>query len=173
MGKLCYGCINDMPKGWLKESNVNMHIYDFWRLMWRRVGSHPNYKDCIICNDWKYLSNFFDWITKEDLYKIFSEHPYGYCIDKDMKKPGNKIYSPEYCTLTTISNNSKEMIERCGSPNKGKYKSIIRLQTTPLLAKVYNSVNDAKLDGYSVQYPLKHKTPSKGYYWYYLTIIQL
>ncbi len=51
--------------------------------------SDIKYKDCFVCDEWKYFSNFL---------KFFEENYIdGYAIDKDLIKKGNKCYCPECC----------------------------------------------------------------------------
>lgn len=68
-------------------------IYGVWRDMIYRCTSKKerlrNYWDCSVCEEWRYFSNFKDWCEKQD-YK-------GMSLDKDLKIPGNKVYSPEAC----------------------------------------------------------------------------
>lgn len=55
------------------------------------------YKDCIVCEEWRRYSNFYDWIHSQENYKQWAKG--GFSIDKDIIKKGNKIYCPEYCCL--------------------------------------------------------------------------
>lgn len=51
---------------------------------------HPTYKDCTICEEWKYLSNFIKWVDSQPNRDWQNCSP-----DKDLLIVGNKIYSPE------------------------------------------------------------------------------
>lgn len=69
--------------------------YSCWKSILQRCYSsecqslHPTYVDCIVCDEWKYYSNFLKWYE--------TNYVEGYQIDKDILQPGNKIYSPEFC----------------------------------------------------------------------------
>ncbi len=58
----------------------------------------PTYKDCTVCEEWKYFSGFKSWMEKQD-WK-------GKHLDKDIIKPGNKHYSPENCCFVSPALNS-------------------------------------------------------------------
>lgn len=57
---------------------------------------HPTYKDCTVCEEWKYLSNFIAWVDSQPNRDWQSCQP-----DKDLLTIGNKCYSPE--TVTYVS----------------------------------------------------------------------
>lgn len=54
-------------------------------------SKYPTYKDCTICDEWKFLSNFKKWFDEN--YKE------GYHLDKDILVKGNKVYSPSTCAF--------------------------------------------------------------------------
>lgn len=55
----------------------------------RDLKRNPTYKDCVICEEWRYFSVFKTW---------FDEHcVVGYELDKDIIKKGDKVYSTEFC----------------------------------------------------------------------------
>lgn len=67
--------------------------YDVWCSMIHRCyGDHKRksmlrYKDCYVCDEWLYFSNFKSWMEKQDWE--------GKVLDKDLIILNNKIYSPE------------------------------------------------------------------------------
>lgn len=71
--------------------------YKTWSSMLRRCYSHiyqklkPTYKDCIVCEEWKLLSNFKMWF--DDNYVE------GWVLDKDLLGKNCKLYSPETCVF--------------------------------------------------------------------------
>ena len=71
-------------------------------------GKSPTYLDVSICERWLSYDNFF-----EDMSETWKP---GLCIDKDIIKPGNRVYCPEYCKWVSRSENSKEMYTRVGNP---------------------------------------------------------
>jgi hypothetical protein len=95
MNKLIYGeAINDVSK-------PNRKLYVRWVGILRRTDSRdPNwkdyrlYEDCTLHPDWLYLSNFIDWVTSWDNWETK-------CIDKDIKYPGNRMYSPDTCIMVS------------------------------------------------------------------------
>lgn len=73
--------------------------YNKWRYMIGRcyssnsINIHPEYKECFVCDEWKYYKNFKKWYN-ENYYNIKDEKMH---LDKDILVKGNKIYSPETC----------------------------------------------------------------------------
>jgi hypothetical protein len=47
------------------------------------------------------LDGYGEWKTKS-----------GYCLDKDKKIPGNKVYRPEACCFIPYTENIREMVSR-------------------------------------------------------------
>ena len=83
--------------------------YHLWQSMMRRCFSekvkqrYPTYKDVTCCDEWLSFANFFEWVNKEVGYK---GKPEGMELDKDIIVKGNKIYSPEFCSLVPQAVNS-------------------------------------------------------------------
>lgn len=60
------------------------------------INKNLCYSDCFVCDEWHNFQSFADWYNKN--------HPNDgkeYCIEKDIKNIGNKIYSPENCMFVT------------------------------------------------------------------------
>ena len=53
----------------------------------------PTYKDCSVCDDWLRYSVFVAWMEAQD-WKDKQ-------LDKDIRVPNNKCYSPETCVFVT------------------------------------------------------------------------
>lgn len=101
-------------------------FYETWRGVIRRCCSdsfknkNPTYKDCTVCEEWKFFSNFKAWMEKQDWQ--------GKQLDKDLLVYGNKIYGPEFCcfvdrevnTFFTCEKNTKNGPIGCHFRN-GKY----------------------------------------------------
>lgn len=72
-------------------------IYSRWHNMLNRCYSSnyqskfPTYVDCEVCDEWLTFSSFRAWMTSQD----WSNKD----LDKDIIRPGNKIYCPEYCAF--------------------------------------------------------------------------
>ncbi len=73
-------------------------VCSIWRRMLDRCYSeyyhkhNPSYKGCSVCDEWLKLSNFYNWVIKEE-----NGYREGYHLDKDILIKGNKVYSPETC----------------------------------------------------------------------------
>ena len=73
--------------------------YGIWTGMLKRcygddiVKSPKSYDGVTVCEDWHCYQNFAEWYESHKFYGK------GYDIDKDLLVEGNKIYSPETCTL--------------------------------------------------------------------------
>lgn len=68
--------------------------YRKWYDMLRRVyGGSKYYQDVVVCAEWLSLSNFKVWMEQQDWQ--------GKVLDKDLKMPGSRMYSPETCLFVT------------------------------------------------------------------------
>lgn len=88
----------------IKNNKIDK-CYDTWRQMLRRCYAdnkrYITYKDCEVCEEWKYYPNFKEWFIK-NYYEIENEMM---CLDKDILIKGNKIYSPNTCIFVPSSIN--------------------------------------------------------------------
>lgn len=106
--ELIYGVgINDYKGYIIDENGEYLDSYNTWFQMLRRCYNenenykHPTYKDCFVCEDWKYYSKFKEWFDNpENGYKK------GYQLDKDIICKGNKEYCPEKCCFVPNELNS-------------------------------------------------------------------
>ncbi len=71
--------------------------------------NHPTYDNCQICDEWLVFSKFKSWMIKQD-WK-------GKELDKDIIKPGNKVYSPENCAFIDHYTNSLMNINKKSKSN--------------------------------------------------------
>ena len=179
----------DKPRGWKREELWREKSYRMWKHMWERVTESPYYKDCKIHEKFRVFSNFLKWLENEPRFEEFKAtcHETCWCIDKDMKLKGNKNYYPEFMTLCTQSENSKERNIRWGNPwhteNTRKKaglktrKPIIGISLVDNSMIIFDSINDAKAKDFnssSIVNVLKGRQKShKGYKWYYLFIEKL
>lgn len=91
--------------------------YLVWNSMLRRCYSdqyhktHGAYEECRVCNDWLKFSNFKAWMETQD-WK-------GKQLDKDVIRPGNKIYCPEYCVFVSPEVNG--LLKKRSRPGSNKY----------------------------------------------------
>lgn len=84
-------------------------IYGIWRAMIARCydsthRSYISYSDCTVCEEWHNFQNYADWFeaNKPTDYSGTKYH-----VDKDKKCPGNRIYSPEFCSFILASENNQ------------------------------------------------------------------
>lgn len=102
MRKLIYGVgINDY-KGKIKIDGKDLKSYKTWLRMLERcysekyINKHPTYKNCKVCKEWLYFSNFKVWFDEN--YNNNLHIKYKLCLDKDLlSTKDNKIYSPQTC----------------------------------------------------------------------------
>lgn len=78
--------------------------YRVWQMMLHRCYNiehqkkRPSYKECFVCNDWLFYSNFKKWFDENYIE--------GYELDKDILVKGNKVYSPDTCCFVPPRINS-------------------------------------------------------------------
>ena len=107
--------------GGINDAKVDKRVYGLWYQMLRRCYDHgqqersrgKSYADCYVCERWLRLSNFAKDIKRLDGYSDW-ESKVGYCLDKDIRNPGNKVYSPTTCCFVPYTDNIREA-------NKTKY----------------------------------------------------
>ena len=77
-------------------------FYAAWRDMLNRAYKNrtdrPTYEDKHVCAEWLTFSNFKDWMELQQYQ--------GMHLDKDIRVPGSKIYSPQTCAFVPVSLNS-------------------------------------------------------------------
>lgn len=77
--------------------------YNIWYSILRRSYSDyyksmfPTYKDVTCDPVWFYYDNFYNWVHSQSNYEAIKNMDYN--IDKDILFKGNRIYTPEKCTL--------------------------------------------------------------------------
>ena len=90
------------------ENGKYLKSYTIWHGIMQRCcdlkfkEKHPTYKECDICEEWKYYGNFKRWYDK-NYYEIEGERVH---LDKDILIKGNKIYSPYTCIFVPNRINS-------------------------------------------------------------------
>ena len=90
--------VNDMPRGWVSECELNKRIYKVWHSMIERCYSgydrYKSYEKCSVAPEWLYLSNFVKDIVKIPGYDLWlnNSKPRAVSLDKDMIRPGNTEY---------------------------------------------------------------------------------
>lgn len=105
-------------------AKINQKItkeYDTWRSMLRRCFDKsfkercPAYKDVTCCNEWLCFENFYEWLHKQENFDKWSNEK-GWNVDKDILVKGNKIYSPETCSL--VPDYVNNLFSKGGNDNK-------------------------------------------------------
>lgn len=108
MRKLVFGAgINDadyVVRPTVNGEQVFCPFYRTWQEMLRRCYSamyqekYPTYKGCTVCDEWLTFSTFKKWMAEQEWE--------GMCLDKDLLKYSNKVYSPETCLFVTNAINA-------------------------------------------------------------------
>ena len=86
-------------------SGTHTKMYATWVRMFERcydpkfLARMPTYIGCTVTKEWHNFQVFAKW---------FEEHYIdGYHLDKDIKVPGNKLYSPDTCMFVTQAQNAR------------------------------------------------------------------
>lgn len=91
--------------GTFEGTNKNTPVYEAWRGILRRCydpscKSYSIYEDVEVCDEWHNFQNFADWFCAQE------HNDKGFVVDKDLKMFGNRVYSPNMCTLVPVAVNS-------------------------------------------------------------------
>ena len=173
------GIENDMPYGWLydKRFPYRLKIHCMWYDMWCRIYGTDDaklkyYKDVTVDDSWRKLSNYNKFIESCSSFSDFKINYKDYCMDKDIKYPGNRHYGPNTCTLTTKTINAVEVRKR-----DKNHKSIIGLSNKNPKIYVFCPIRQSDNFGFCSSSLVKcakgKKSHHKGYKWYYLITIEL
>lgn len=92
---------------------------------------HAAYEGCTMCEKWQNFQNFAKWYEK-NYYEIGKGRMH---LDKDIIKPGNKIYCPEYCIFVPQRINMIFMSKQ----NKDNLPSGITRTNTDRYGSMYNT----------------------------------
>lgn len=110
--------LNDMPKGWMNQSELNMRIYDMWKAMisrttekyWRK---YPTYTGTTVDKSWRILSNFVNDIKELDGYdQWINASGKMMMLDKDTIIQGNKHYSKDTCKFISHAESNQDVAMR-------------------------------------------------------------
>jgi hypothetical protein len=140
---------------------VSCPYYKKWSAMIERCysvrfkESHESYSGCKVCDDWIYFSKFREWMESQD-WK-------GKELDKDIRRQGNRIYSPENCQFVSSSINTlfndykrgrgKFMRGVSFLARTGKYKATISIDS----AKVHLGYYSTELEAFNAYKDEKYK----------------
>lgn len=114
---------------------VNCKYYSRWSGILERAYNpkyhklQKTYENVSICDEWLRFSNFKKWMEKQDWR--------GKQLDKDIIKPGNQIYAPEYCCFVSSQVNGAliKSETRKGDCPTGVHYNKARKTYTALLRK--------------------------------------
>jgi len=104
---ICGIGINDVGYMVNKKEGVNIShcpYFSRWSNMIHRcynpksIIKKPAYRDCSVCDEWLIFSNFRAWMKSQDWKDK--------CLDKDILKQGNRIYSPSTCIFVSLRINN-------------------------------------------------------------------
>ena len=106
------GGINDAP-------GTPKKIYQLWYRMFDRCYDKKQlsrmrgqaYKDCSVCPEWHYLSNFARDIKELPNYNKWLASD-DYAFDKDINVPGNKEYNKRACSFVSKKESSQDVLKR-------------------------------------------------------------
>lgn len=96
-----YGTRGGKWKTSITIQGVNKHTREYvvWISMLQRCyderfrHKYPTYAGCTVAEEWHDFQIFAEWLNNQEFYIE------GYHLDKDLLVRGNKIYSPETCTM--------------------------------------------------------------------------
>jgi len=103
------------------------------------------YSGCYVCDDWLLFSNFRSWMINKN-WK-------GMDLDKDIIRPGNKYYHPDFCAFIDPSLNKllNELLSPKGAYPKGvskdknteSFRSRVRFNGKRIGLGSYKNIKDA------------------------------
>lgn len=175
---------NDMPYGWAKgkgQPEWHERVYSNWYIMWHRCKDPNNiryehYKDCIIHDDWIFLSKYIAFYEAQPNFQEFINHPeLRWAVGKGKLTEGNRTYGPDTCCLRTSSDNTKNRNMRRGNPTPPKPVIGISIKFKPPL--LFKSTSDSKQKGFTQgnissccrKAYCKNTNIYKGYRWYFVS----
>lgn len=106
-----------------KHSGVKTASYSCWLSMLERcycanrLDKYPSYRGCSVSPCWHNFQEFAAWYEEN-----YPTDDGSYDLDKDIKIPGNRVYSPEFCMFVTDRENQAERNVRVCS-KRGKFLS--------------------------------------------------
>lgn len=131
------------------------YAYKIWRHMLERCfskGHEKAYSDCTVCNEWLCFNNFATWCHNQHGFNTLDEDGNRLHLDKDFKKKGNRVYSPETCIFIPKKINQaivNRRQHRGGSAigvvktKYGKFHSQILINGVREHGKSYDNMEDA------------------------------
>lgn len=150
LGLGCPKCGRDRTKKPIYDMGINdmdlahnTPCYKHWMGMLQRCYSevwhkrYPTYKECSVCNEWHYLSNFKRWFDENYIE--------GYHLDKDILVKGNKVYGPDTCAFIPPRIN---LLLGNNLSRRGKYPIGVYKKKNRFVAAISCDSKDPKSIGY-------------------------
>lgn len=135
--KLVHGVgVNDadyITRPLINGKRVTCPSYRRWKNMLKRAyckdeqRRFPSYIGCTVCKEWLVFSVFDKWLTKNNVE--------GWHLDKDIKKIGNKEYSPDFCLLVPPEVNCL-LLDRAAARGKLPIGVVFHKETGKFRARV-------------------------------------
>lgn len=172
------GLTKDGEKPKASVDGMDSREYKVWHSMLDRCYSNkylekqPSYIGCEVCERWLCFANFLEDLPLIEGYEYWLAHPNErVALDKDIKGNDSKIYCLENCRFVSISENSYEVLDRCGSAFGDSIKIYGVHTKTKEKTKIFNSIGEAKRElnicASDICYCLQGKYNSAGgYKWY-------
>lgn len=116
---------------------------------------HPSYKDCSVHPDWHTFMTFKSWMETKDWQ--------GKQLDKDLLKPGNKVYGPDTCCF--IDKEVNQFIQHAYGDGSGSLYGVCFCSHTPRPKCQYASKHigyfDTQEEAHEVWRLMKHENACK------------
>lgn len=141
-----------------KENGKHTKEYSTWHGVLERCFdktiklNQPTYANVTCCNEWLLYENFYDWLHSQDNFDKWLNGS-RWCIDKDILIKGNKMYSPDTCTLVPNNINvlftkreAKRGMYPIGVNNQnGKFRAECNTQSNKYIKYlgIYETANEA------------------------------
>lgn len=145
----------------INGKSVNCPYYRVWLTMLSRCYSkkfltkRSTYLGCTVCKEWLLFSNFKLWMQTQDWQNKQ--------LDKDLRIPGNKVYSKDTCMFVTpevnnlfnscTSKRGKYLIGVCWDSKVKKYRSQCRVDGKEVYLGIFNTEQEA----HNIYYEYKRK----------------
>lgn len=136
--------------------------YNMWRNIISRCysdrvkGIQPAYTNVSCCDEWLLFENFYEWLHKQPNFDKWYNGK-RWAVDKDIFTKGNKIYSPDTCTLVPQNVNCLFLKREA---ERGDYPIGVRYTDSGFAAKCHNPFTNKGEDLGS------YSTPEKAFYVY-------
>lgn len=147
-----------------RNSMKNIKEYQCWYDMLFRVYGNKRedstslrYKKCVVCNEWLYYPNFYEWLHSQENFDKWL-NGVKWCLDKDIIVKDNKIYSPNNCCLVPTNVNTLFVKK---NKNRGKLPIGVTYNHQNFMSIYSNPIT-----GNTKEYIGTFNTPEEAFYSY-------